>query len=84
MPASSPTLLIIGLLMNVITDLYLISIPLPMLWSSTLKPLRKVGLMLIFSGGLLVVACALLRSVLMLTVRTSQRFLQNFPDRSPH
>lgn len=55
--------------MNVISDLYLISIPLPMLWSTTLKPLRKMGLMLIFSGGLLVVACALLRSVLMLTVR---------------
>lgn len=67
MPASSPTLLVVGLLMNVISDLYLISIPLPMLWSSSLKPVKKLGLMLIFSGGLLVVACALLRSVLMLT-----------------
>lgn len=57
-----------SLVLNVTTDLYLISIPLPMLWGSMLKPLKKMGLMLIFGSGFFVITCALLRSVLMLTV----------------
>ncbi|KAM7185647.1 hypothetical protein V8F20_011725 [Naviculisporaceae sp. PSN 640] len=53
--------------MNVSTDLYLISIPVPMLFQANLKPLRKVGLIILFSGGLFVVACATLRCVLIVT-----------------
>lgn len=53
--------------MNVTTDLYLISIPVPMLWQSSLKPFKKLGLMLLFSTGLFVVACATLRCVLIVT-----------------
>lgn len=54
--------------MNVITDLYLISIPVPMLWQSSLKPVKKIGLIVLFSGGLFVVACAILRCALIVTV----------------
>ena len=57
--------------MNVITDLYLLSIPLPMLWMSSLRPAKKVGLMILFGGGFLVIACATLRCVLIVTVRQS-------------
>ncbi|GFP59840.1 hypothetical protein TASIC1_0015000900 [Trichoderma asperellum] len=39
-------------------------IPLPMLWGSSLKPLKKAGLMLLFSSGIFVVVCATLRCVL--------------------
>lgn len=53
--------------MNVTTDLYLISIPVPMLFQANLKLLRKLGLMVLFSGGLFVVACATLRCVLIVT-----------------
>ncbi|KAK4206140.1 hypothetical protein QBC37DRAFT_145338 [Rhypophila decipiens] len=53
--------------MNVSTDLYLISIPVPMLWQANLKPLRKMGLIVLFSGGLFVVACATLRCVFIVT-----------------
>ncbi|KAI5920759.1 hypothetical protein F4810DRAFT_397324 [Camillea tinctor] len=38
-----------------------------MLWRSTLQPSKKLGLVILFSGGIFVIACAILRSVLMLT-----------------
>lgn len=53
---------------NVSTDLYLLSIPLPMLWQAKLKPMKKWGLLFLFSGGLFVVVCATLRCILIVTV----------------
>lgn len=53
---------------NVVTDFYLLSIPVPMLWQSSLKPAKKVGLIILFSGGLFVIICAILRCVLIVTV----------------
>ncbi|KAI2465469.1 hypothetical protein F4781DRAFT_409401 [Annulohypoxylon bovei var. microspora] len=66
-PAVSRQLLLGSLVLNVITDLYLITIPVFLLWRSTLRLAKKVGLIILFSGGFLVIACAILRSVLMLT-----------------
>ncbi|KAI1872884.1 uncharacterized protein JN550_003758 [Neoarthrinium moseri] len=63
-PAISTTIVWIYCSMNVISDLYLLSIPVPMLWQSTLKPAKKVGLIILFSGGIFVIACAFLRAVL--------------------
>jgi hypothetical protein len=40
-----------------------------MLWKSSLRPVKKVGLMILFGGGILVIACATLRCVLIVTVR---------------
>ena len=42
-----------------------------MLWAAALKPLKKAGLMVLFGGGVLVIACATLRCVLIITVRLS-------------
>ena len=42
-----------------------------MLWKATLKPLKKAGLMVLFGGGVLVIACVTLRCVLIITVRIS-------------
>ncbi|KAM4060959.1 hypothetical protein HRG_012924 [Hirsutella rhossiliensis] len=70
-PAISNQLIWVYLSFNVFTDLYLISIPLPMLWKSTLRPLRKLGLMVLFSGGLFVVVCATLRCILIVTDATN-------------
>ena len=42
-----------------------------MLWMSSLRPAKKVGLMILFGGGFLVIACATLRCVLIVTVRPS-------------
>ncbi|KAK3385717.1 hypothetical protein B0H63DRAFT_494579 [Podospora didyma] len=66
-PAISNQIIWVYLTFNVATDLYLISIPVPMLWNTTLKPLKKMGLILLFSGGLFVVICATLRVVLIVT-----------------
>ncbi|XXH01068.1 hypothetical protein Hte_007419 [Hypoxylon texense] len=66
-PAVSNEVIWVYLSMNVITDLYLISIPVPMLWQSSLKPAKKIGLIILFSGGLFVVACAILRCALIVT-----------------
>ncbi|RFU73934.1 hypothetical protein TARUN_8315 [Trichoderma arundinaceum] len=65
-PAVSNQIIWVYWAFNVTTDLYIISIPVPMLWGSSLKPLKKVGLMILFSGGLFVVVCATLRCVLII------------------
>jgi hypothetical protein len=57
--------------LNVVTDLYLMSIPIPMLWNSSLKPLKKAGLILLFSGGVFVTVAAILRCILIITVSIS-------------
>lgn len=67
-PAISNQVIWVYLSMNVVTDLYLISIPVPMLWQSSLKPVKKFGLIILFSGGLFVVACAILRCALIVAV----------------
>jgi hypothetical protein len=52
---------------NVSTDLYLLSIPLPLLWVSQLQKWKKISLICLFSGGLFIVVCATLRCVLIVT-----------------
>lgn len=47
---------------NIITDLYLVSIPVPMLWQSSLEPLKMIGFVALLSGGVFVMVCAILRS----------------------
>lgn len=52
---------------NVITDLYLIALPLPMLFQTTMKTWKKVGLGVLFSGGAAIIVCATIRCVLLTT-----------------
>ncbi|KAI1634251.1 hypothetical protein F4809DRAFT_652025 [Biscogniauxia mediterranea] len=66
-PAVASQIVWVFCAMNVVTDLYLISIPIPMLWKSSLKPLKKVGLISLFSGGFFIITCALIRAVLIVT-----------------
>ncbi|OJD19222.1 hypothetical protein AJ78_00835 [Emergomyces pasteurianus Ep9510] len=66
-PAISNQIIWVFLGFNVATDMYLLSIPIPMLWQSSIKPLKKVGLTVLFSGGLLVMACAIVRVVMIVT-----------------
>ncbi|UNI22252.1 hypothetical protein JDV02_008157 [Purpureocillium takamizusanense] len=66
-PAVSNQVIWVYFTFNVLTDLYLISIPVPMLWNATLRPLKKIGFLILFSGGLFIVACATLRCILIVT-----------------
>ncbi|KAI1359952.1 hypothetical protein F5Y08DRAFT_318392 [Xylaria arbuscula] len=53
--------------LNILTDLYLLSIPIPMLWKTSLKPLKKFGLIILFSGGIIVIIFAILRATFIIT-----------------
>ena len=65
-PATSPLNIFTVLILNILTDLYLMSIPLPLLWSSSFSPLKKAGLTLLFSGGAFVICAGTARCVLIL------------------
>lgn len=51
--------------LNVITDLYVIALPLPLLFKTTMKMWKKVGLGILFSGGAIVIVFATIRCVLL-------------------
>lgn len=53
---------------NIVTDLYLIFIPIPMLWGSQLKLLKKIAATIVLSAGVFVLVCATLKSVFVLVV----------------
>ncbi|KAK0715575.1 hypothetical protein B0H67DRAFT_490425, partial [Lasiosphaeris hirsuta] len=66
-PAISKIDIFVTVVLNVVTDLYLLSIPIPMLWRASIKPVKKAGLILLFSGGAFVTMAGILRCVLILT-----------------
>ncbi|KAJ5213780.1 hypothetical protein N7449_000949 [Penicillium cf. viridicatum] len=66
-PAVSKIDIYVTVVLNVATDLYLISIPAPMLVKARLKWREKLGLLVLFSGGLFVMMAGILRCVLILT-----------------
>lgn len=51
---------------NVSTDIYLISIPLPMLWRSSLRMSKKIASTIVLGAGIFVLVCATLKSVFVL------------------
>ncbi|KAI1266440.1 hypothetical protein F5Y18DRAFT_425681 [Xylariaceae sp. FL1019] len=63
-PAISAKIVWVYTSLDLFTDLYLLSIPIPMLWNTTLKPLKKIGLTALFSGGIVVMIFAILRATL--------------------
>ncbi|KAJ5412751.1 hypothetical protein N7465_005056 [Penicillium sp. CMV-2018d] len=66
-PAVSKIDIYVTVVLNVATDLYLISIPAPMLVKARLKWREKLELLVLFSGGLFVMMAGILRCVLILT-----------------
>lgn len=56
-------------ILDLLTDAYLLSIPLPMLWRTDLPRPKKIGLSVVFSGAIFVMVAALLRCYFILTVR---------------
>ncbi|CAG8958079.1 hypothetical protein HYFRA_00000423 [Hymenoscyphus fraxineus] len=65
-PAISHIDLYVTVVLNVITDLYLMSIPLPMMWRANIPFRRKTLLIGMFSGGLFVMTAGILRCILIL------------------
>lgn len=53
---------------SVITDLYLIMVPLPMLWGTKLKLFKKILATFVLGAGVFVLVCSLLKTVFVTTV----------------
>ncbi|KAL8811563.1 MAG: hypothetical protein Q9200_001706 [Gallowayella weberi] len=66
-PAISKLQVAVLITLNISTDFYLMSVPLPMIWGSRLATKRKWVLSVMFSGGILVMVAGILRCVLILT-----------------
>ncbi|OGM41996.1 hypothetical protein ABOM_009526 [Aspergillus bombycis] len=66
-PAVSHIDVYVTVTLNVATDVYLISIPTPMLFKARLPWREKLELLILFSGGIFVMAAGILRCVLIVT-----------------
>ncbi|KAH6869001.1 hypothetical protein B0T10DRAFT_370799, partial [Thelonectria olida] len=66
-PAVSKVNLFVTVILNGLTDTFLLSIPVPMFWLVRLPITKKLGLIALFSGGVFVMAAGILRCVLILT-----------------
>lgn len=66
--AVSPLFVTTSLVLDVVSDAYLLSIPLPMVWRADMPRARRLQLTGLFSGALLVMATAFLRCITIVTV----------------
>ncbi|KAK0726486.1 hypothetical protein B0T21DRAFT_413817 [Apiosordaria backusii] len=66
-PAIARVEIFVTLSLNAVTDIYLMTIPIPMLLGASMKRFRKIGLTLLFSGGAFVTVAGMLRCILILT-----------------
>ncbi|KAK4232986.1 hypothetical protein C8A03DRAFT_39341 [Achaetomium macrosporum] len=66
-PTNSNLYVLTVLITDVVTDLYLLSIPLPLLWAINISLKKKLSLTLLFSGVAFVVMAAIIRGVVVLT-----------------
>ena len=71
--ALSRQIICVVLAFNITTDLYLLSIPVPMLWGVKMPILKKGGIMLLFSGGIIVIVFAALRCTAILSVSAKRK-----------
>ncbi|KAH6637523.1 hypothetical protein C7974DRAFT_142926 [Boeremia exigua] len=65
-PAVSKIDLYVTVVLNVLTDIYLLSIPMPMLWKANLELKRKLSLVVVFGGGVFVMMAGILRCALII------------------
>ncbi|KAJ5385004.1 hypothetical protein N7517_002915 [Penicillium concentricum] len=65
-PAISKPVIAVTFAANLLTDPYLIFIPIPMLWQSSLKPLKKIAATIVLSAGVFILVCATIKSVFLL------------------
>ncbi|CAH0045182.1 unnamed protein product [Clonostachys solani] len=61
LPAANKVNIYISMTLNFVTDLYLFMIPIPMLWAAQLPKVKRIGLIVLFSGGILIMVFGILR-----------------------
>ncbi|KAH7042185.1 hypothetical protein B0J12DRAFT_720707 [Macrophomina phaseolina] len=67
-PGNAHLMFIFVMAINTATDLYLMTIPLPMIYKSRIELKRKITLLVLFSGGFLVISFGILRCITLVTV----------------
>ncbi|KAL6249320.1 hypothetical protein RBB50_003173 [Rhinocladiella similis] len=65
-PAISKIDLYVTVVLNVLSDAYLLSIPIPLLWKADVPMVKKLSLIFIFSGAVFVMAAGILRAALII------------------
>ncbi|KIW39362.1 uncharacterized protein PV06_09139 [Exophiala oligosperma] len=65
-PAISKIDLYVTVVLNVLSDVYLLSIPIPLLWKADVPMVKKFSLIFIFSGAVFVMAAGILRAALII------------------
>ncbi|KAL2377215.1 hypothetical protein RJ035_007764 [Blastomyces gilchristii] len=61
--AVSRPIVFVTYIASVLTDIYLIMIPLPMLWGTRLKLAKKIGATIVLGAGVFVLVCATLKTI---------------------
>jgi hypothetical protein len=69
--AVSKPILWVSFVSNVSTDVMILLLPIPMLWKSSLRVLKKIAATLVLSAGVLIIVCAILKSVHVIIVSSS-------------
>ena len=67
-PAIAKPTIVTTFISNLLTDPYLIFVPIPMLWVSRLKLIKKVAATAVLGAGIFVLVCATFKSVFLLVV----------------
>ncbi|KAM5349936.1 hypothetical protein ACJ41O_006441 [Fusarium nematophilum] len=66
-PTNSPAYVLVVVIPNILTDFYLLFIPLPLLWGVNISLRQRLTLMLLFSGALFIMMAGTIRAVVILT-----------------
>uniref|UniRef100_A0A093XC20 Rhodopsin domain-containing protein n=1 Tax=Talaromyces marneffei PM1 TaxID=1077442 RepID=A0A093XC20_TALMA len=66
-PGISKVYILVGVVLNVFTDAFLLCIPLPLLWKVEIGLKRKISLMILFSGGIFIIAASIIRAAMVLS-----------------
>ncbi|KAI0889716.1 uncharacterized protein GGS22DRAFT_148981 [Annulohypoxylon maeteangense] len=66
-PAISRPIIWTSFAANASTDIYLILIPIPMLWGSSLRLIKKVASSVVLGAGIFVLVCAMLKTIFVTT-----------------
>ncbi|KAI0206636.1 hypothetical protein F4808DRAFT_447412 [Astrocystis sublimbata] len=66
-PTNSPYYVLSALISDIVTDLYLVSIPLSLLWGVKIPMRKKVVLLGLFSGSFFVIIAGTIRGIVILT-----------------
>lgn len=61
------------MILNIATDIYLLSIPLPLLWKVNISLKRKIPLLALFSGAAFVITASIIRGVTIMSVSSPSK-----------